>query len=317
MELMKELLETSKHYCSGAGAGSSPGDVVGRRGAPGGSASGSERPSSKSAGGLAAALTPFGAALPLVQGVLGLAATTESVSPVRGTIEDQAFMNGVAMELRARNVSVLMPDTYMPFSLSEANTNSPFLISLNELLTLRACLIKELEKSEGTTPAVRQETETAREAIDVFLAGLMGTSLAPKQQTESHPDANAAEKKSSASGSFTPSHLISVLQADGLVQGLRSAQAWRHVLWLKALESGGSVTKTGNFLRTKTWYSGGAVGTYALFNVNGELECSGNVYAYAGPLKAKEFRKETLQTDFGSVVESCQAASQPGAAGTK
>ena len=67
------------------------------------------------------------------------------------------------------------------------------------------------------------------------------------------------------------------------------------------------MTKTGNFLSTKTRYSGGSVGSYALFNLNGELECSGNVFAYVGPLGPKEFQNKTPQTDFEPVVEqSCQ-----------
>jgi hypothetical protein len=257
--------------------------------------------------------------------MLGMAATNEAASPVRGTIEDQAFMNGVGRELRALNLSVLMPDTYMPFSLSDANANSPFLANLNELLMLRACLTTELAKSESTPQeqgrpsTAKQEMETAKEAIDVFLAVLMGTgsSPAPKQQPDSHVQASPNENKSNASTSFSPSHLISVLQADGLAQSLHSPQGWRHILWLKALESGGSVAKTGNFLGTKIQYSGGAVGTYALFNLNGELECSGNVYSYAGPLRAKEFRNETPLTDFNPIVEqSCQTAGQRLVGGT-
>jgi len=302
MELMRELRGKSKSYCPGGGTG----DVVGRRGAPGGAAS------TSAAAGLGA-LAPFSAALPLVQGLLGMASTTESVSPVRGTIEDQAFMNAVAMELRARNLSVLIPDIYMPLSLSDTNANSPFLSNLNELLTLRACLTTELAKTEAKPSITKQDMESAKDAIDFFLNGLMGTGFAPapEQQPENPSKANSNEKKSGTSSSFSPAHLISVLQADGLAQRLLSPQAGRHILWLKALESGGSVTKTGNFLSTKVQYSGGAVGSYALFNPNGELECSGNVYSYAGPLRPKEFRNETPLTDFNPIVEqNCQTPGQ-------
>jgi hypothetical protein len=38
-------------------------------------------------------------------------------------------------------------------------------------------------------------------------------------------------------------------------------------------------------------YSGGSVGTYALFNLGGQLECSGNVYDYAGPIASGNFQK--------------------------
>jgi len=38
-------------------------------------------------------------------------------------------------------------------------------------------------------------------------------------------------------------------------------------------------------------YSGGSVGTYALFDLNGQLECSGNVYDYAGSITSENFLK--------------------------
>jgi hypothetical protein len=61
---------------------------------------------------------------------------------------------------------------------------------------------------------------------------------------------------------------------------------------LKTLESGGVVEKRTNIFGSKIRYSGGAVGTYALFDMEGELECSGNVYEYGGALRAKDFRKD-------------------------
>ena len=33
------------------------------------------------------------------------------------------------------------------------------------------------------------------------------------------------------------------------------------------------------------------MGTYTLFNLSGQLECSGNVYDYAGPVKSQDFQK--------------------------
>jgi hypothetical protein len=65
-----------------------------------------------------------------------------------------------------------------------------------------------------------------------------------------------------------------------------------HILLVKALESGGSVTRYSNVLGTKVSYSGGSVGTYALFSVDGDLECSGNVYEYGGSIKGKDFEEQ-------------------------
>jgi hypothetical protein len=61
---------------------------------------------------------------------------------------------------------------------------------------------------------------------------------------------------------------------------------------LKALESGGSVTRYSNVLGTKVRFSGGFVGTYALFTTAGDLECSGNVYDFGGSIKAKNFQRD-------------------------
>jgi hypothetical protein len=69
------------------------------------------------------------------------------------------------------------------------------------------------------------------------------------------------------------------------------ASAPQHLLMVKALESGGSVNHSSNIFGTKMSYSGGSVGTYALFGLNGELECSGNVYDYAGPIASADFQK--------------------------
>jgi hypothetical protein len=66
---------------------------------------------------------------------------------------------------------------------------------------------------------------------------------------------------------------------------------WQHVLWLKALESGGSVAKQGNLFGTKVRYSGGAVTTYALYSFDGNLDCSGNVYDFEGSVLTKDFSK--------------------------
>lgn len=97
------------------------------------------------------------------------------------------------------------------------------------------------------------------------------------------------------------SHLPAVLFADGLAQALGVDPATgkiqengvtQHILLLKALESGGSVSKYTNVLGTKVRFSGGFVGTYALFTTAGDLECSGNVYDFGGSIKAKNFQRD-------------------------
>ena len=92
------------------------------------------------------------------------------------------------------------------------------------------------------------------------------------------------------------------MRADGLAQELGFApdsnagdnSPW-DVLWLKALESGGDVVASDNLIKgSKVTYTGGSVGTYALFHLNGELECSGVFFNLAPP---------TLLADIPKVLD--------------
>jgi hypothetical protein len=251
-----------------------------------------------SVGGVMAALTPAGAMLTTGSGLLGLFASDHASSPTTGTIQDQAFMDDVSRELRAVDVSVLMPSVYTPYALTSIDpTRSPFLIALDKLLHTRDCLVADKTKNDADV-----------KNIDAFLAGL----AAPTKPASAAPPADAsaapavatsqptATDTSSKAGSITPSHLQSVLSADGLAVRLGAdpqtgqipANAPHHVLLLKALESGGSISRSSNLFGSKLSYSGGSVGTYAMFGLNGDLECSGNVYDYAGFVSAKNFQKQ-------------------------
>jgi hypothetical protein len=93
--------------------------------------------------------------------------------------------------------------------------------------------------------------------------------------------------------------LTDILAVDGLAgqlgmdeQGSEKPTQWKHLLMLKALESGGTVTKTSNILGSRIRYNGGAVGTFALFSFDGRLECSGNVFDFGGSVRAKDMTRE-------------------------
>jgi hypothetical protein len=95
--------------------------------------------------------------------------------------------------------------------------------------------------------------------------------------------------------------IAAILVADGLAQQLGvdpatgkmdKAGDWQHILLLKALESGCSITKTTNILGSRVRYSGGAVGTFALLTRDGVLECSGNVFDFGGSVSAKHFERD-------------------------
>jgi hypothetical protein len=247
---------------------------------------------SSAASGASAALgliSPYEAA---ASGVLGLFASDHSSAPVGGTIQDQAFMDDVSRELRADNVSVLMPSDYSPYALTSIDaTRSPFLIAVDKLLHTRDCLVA----SKGSSDADVKN-------IDEFLATLSSSGSPAKPTGNSSPGpagGGAASPPATVSSSPSPSHLESALSADALAQRLGADpqtgkipdSAPQHVLLVKALESGGSVDRSSSIFGTKMSYSGGSVGTYALFGLNGQLECSGNVYDYTGSIAAKDFEK--------------------------
>jgi hypothetical protein len=246
-------------------------------------------------------LTPAGPMLNAAQGVLGLLASEEVTSPVTGTIQDQAFMNGVGRQLRALKVPVIMPTGYSPYSLAPLDqTSSPFLAGLGRLLSAEGCLTGLAAKGGGDNPSLR---ETIAE-IDKFRGMLEEVSASGTKATGEASDKTEGElpaTPSSVGAATSSSHLPAVLFADGLAQALGVDPVTgklpengisQHILLLKALESGGSVTRYSNVLGTKVRFSGGFVGTYALFTTAGDLECSGNVYDFGGSMKAKNFQRD-------------------------
>jgi hypothetical protein len=262
--------------------------------------------------------TPAGPPLALAQGVLALMASEQSTSSVGGTIHDQAFMDSVGRELRELSVPVLMPTAYAANSLAMLDkSTSPFLTSLDKILTDRDECLRSLgtigasqnQKNVQTTGDSRAtRMQRMLSDVDGFLDTLTdGPVAAPKTQDVKSTGTRAPArdddgKQNSAAISSSPSysHLGAVLLADGLAakmgfdadKGTLSAEraASLHILLIKALESGGSVARLSNVFGTTIKYSGGSVGTFALFAVDGNLECSGNVYEYGGTLKAEDFQ---------------------------
>ena len=238
-------------------------------------------------------MLPGGNVLSAASGALGLFASSQEAAPVGGTIEDQAFMDNVGRELRTVNISVMMPSVYTPYGLTSVDpARSPFFIALDKLLHTRDCLVK-----------AKGESDADVKSIDSFLAVLSGptTTAKPAGNPSAGTPAAAAGTASNAAAvqPAGPSHLQAVLSADGLAERLGADPATgkipdnapQHLLLVKALESGGSVNRSSNIFGTKMSYSGGSVGTYALFDLNGQLECSGNVYDYAGSITSENFLK--------------------------
>jgi hypothetical protein len=245
-----------------------------------------------------------------------LSATAET-KPLEGNILDRTLVNDVAGHLRALGMDVVIPDSYMPYSLSAIDANhSPFLTKYVALIKARECVAPGPTENAQQAPAAEPGTSGAaptdahdaadkqaiKDAIDAYLKSL------------TEPDVFDVFKPQGAPpDAQTPviSHLNAVLRADGLAQELDAASPdarsgangiW-YVLSLKALESGGTLLKSGNALSgTKTSYSGGAVGTYALFRLNGDVACSGVFFNYEAP---------TLTSKIPALLTA------PGAAGGK
>ncbi len=252
-----------------------------------------------------------------------LSATAEA-SPLEGNILDRTLLNDVAGHLRALGVDVIIPDTYMPRSLAAIDeAHSPFVTKLAALVKARACLVPAAkEKAEGTPgaepstpgaaePDARTEADklSITQAIDAFLKSLTEPDVfdVPKPPAGAPATAQAP----------VISHLNAVLRADGMALELDAASPdamsganglW-YVLSLKALESGGTLLKSGNGITgTKTSYSGGAVGTYALFRLNGNVACSGVFFNYEPPTltsKIPDLLKSTAPMAEGKLVGGC------------
>ena len=248
-----------------------------------------------------------------------LLTTTTVSTPVGGDILDQTLMNDIAGHLKAMGVQVVIPDTYMPHSLAAINeARSPFLVKFLTLMNARGCLdvktageaaepAKSAAGAEHAAPKTNrpseitaaQDKESIARAVDVFLESLTESGMGTQAKTQPKDEAPAPQAPA-------VSHLTAVMRADGLAQELgfepSNANAgddspWV-VLWLKALESGGNAVSSQNLIKgSKSTYSGGAVGTYALFHLSGELECSGVFYNLAGPV---------LLTDIPKLLDGSQ-----------
>jgi hypothetical protein len=287
MQTMAEFEQRGASACNAAPKAEQPGTELSK---PPGFTGRGLTPSSATS---ALSMLPGGNMLSAASGVLGLFASSQEAAPVGGTIEDQAFMDNVSRELRTVNISVMMPSVYTPYGLTSVDpARSPFFIALDKLMHTRDCLVK-----------AKGESDADVKSIDSFLAVLSGPTTTAKPA--GNPSAGTptaapgAAPNAAAAQPAGPSHLEAVLSADGLAERLGADPATgkipdnapQHLLLVKALESGGSVNRSSNIFGTKMSYSGGSVGTYALFDLNGQLECSGNVYDYAGSITSENFLK--------------------------
>jgi hypothetical protein len=221
--------------------------------------------------------------------VMSMFSSNQSVSSVVGTVHDPALMNEVARQLRALHIEVLIPELYSPNGLSSPDpSDSPYMENLNQLMAAYdGCL-----KMKG------EDIASVTDEIKVFLTSIMSPAPAPKAASGSGGGNGSGSGGGSGSGASDRAqpHLAGVLAADAVARklsisddpGAAPNKIWQHLLWVKALESGGSVTRTSNLFGTKVQFGGGAVDTFAIFRLDGELVCSGNAYSFQSPVKLKD-----------------------------
>lgn len=290
----------------------------------GSASAGTQKAASQSTGTTAASaakaafdLTPYGTALQLSQSLLGMFAQNPINTAVAGTIDDQAFIDGVARGLRSFNVPVLAPATYSPFTLAPVDVErSPFLTGVSQLVATRSCLAAK-EAGGDLGPLDKALARDLGADIDAYLAAFGATRSAagsegapggtPKPASDKVggpvPDKSGSGKPDAAApaGLAPATALMTMLAGDDLARALgvdpdtlqlAAAARWQHVLLLKALESGGTLESKSNIFGSKVRFSGGSVGTYALFSLDGHLECSGNVYEFGGSIRSENFQRE-------------------------
>ncbi len=74
---------------------------------------------------------------------------------------------------------------------------------------------------------------------------------------------------------------------------------------------GGQIKKTSKFYGDHIFFSGGAVLTFSLFNMTGEVTCSGVAYNYEGNIREKNFEKSLRAPQLPAIVNTdfpCTAA---------
>lgn len=230
---------------------------------------------------------------------MSMLAKNESVMPVLGTVQDPALLNEVGGQLRVLGVQVLIPEMYNPNSLGPADfAHSPYMNNVQNLFAAYDKCDKAKASYGANAGGQTADIANVTASIEAFLKSAFATEGAeiPGQNAAQAPGVNTAN---SSQAPRMISHFTAVLAADELARemgfsgnGASGASAnWQHLVWLQALESGGSVEKSGGIFGSKVYFGGGAVDTYSVFRLDGEVGCSGNVYNFQTPVKMDNLEK--------------------------
>jgi hypothetical protein len=194
-------------------------------------------------------------------------------------------------------VEVLIPEIYSPASSNIDDFNdSPYGKKLENIAQ-----IEQTCKSESAGYPLGDPNKTA-------ITDLAGDIQAFENAVTAAPQTSTSGPTNTSSNGL--SHLTRVFAADQVARKLfpdkdeSGSTQWQYVLWVQALESGGSVLRQSNFLGTKIRFSGGAVDTYAVFRVDGQLACSGNVFHFQSPTLIKDLSKSFRERSTFDPVNS-------------
>ncbi|MGA8027758.1 MAG: hypothetical protein WB992_11480 [Bryobacteraceae bacterium] len=117
----------------------------------------------------------------VIQSILALFSTSQSVNEFTGTIQDQALISAVGRKLRARNVKILIPDVLAPWTIANiGEDNFPFIALVAKLIDAHSKLQDSYQCNQlaVTAGSQLQQAETAREKD---YAKLAGSSLKPAE----------------------------------------------------------------------------------------------------------------------------------------
>lgn len=109
----------------------------------------------------------------VIQSILALFSNSETVSEFTGTIQDQALMTALSRQLRAKNIKVLTPDVFAPWTIADiGKTNFPFVGRLSKLVEDHGELQRYYQCNALAVSASSQlqQAEIAREADYAVLA---------------------------------------------------------------------------------------------------------------------------------------------------
>lgn len=232
--------------------------------------------------------------------VMGMLSSSQSVTPVVGTVHDPALMNEVARQLRSLNIQVLIPELYSPNGLSGPDpSHSPYLRNLQNLMSAYDGCMKVRDEYPKDSPQAKEISDLADFMLKFATSVTTGPAPSAKPSGSGSGGGGSDDSSSPAPSKAQP-HFAAVLAADAVARklgigedpGAAPNKTWQHLLWVKALESGGSVTRTSNIFGTKVRFGGGAVDTFAVFRLDGDLVCSGNVYSFQSPVRMKDLDRK-------------------------